>query len=777
MPPTRPLNEIAASFAGTQGTEFSFSSADAAQPAWKVRTAHLREAVSAPYFLRLELVATSAPTSAATMLGKDAQLSWQKDGLTCCVQGIVTSVHDGDSNREIARSHVTIEPALAALKHSTASRIFEHQSIPDVVTTVLREKLQPFGRSVVLGPMDGEYPVHEYIAQHRETDFDFVARLLAEHGLWYYFDHRPDEKLERLVITDSPKQAPAVENGPDIRLSRDKETRSQQQAITSLGASDTLCTTDLRIRYFDWTVPRLPIEVTKQAKDPAALSLERYEHGDVTSLEYKEPRYGKDDAQAQAQLRLDAYRADRHSLTGASNVVSLRPGHFMKVADHEYLITSVTHHGDIALNTGQAAHLGDYRNGFTCVPRDQAYRPERQPKPRIHGPQTAIVVNGIGDKAVPHSGSGGSDISTDRHGRVRVKFHWDTSPTPEDKKQDKNSNEVSTTSAWIRVAQGWAGVGWGVQFIPRVGMEVIVHFIDGDPDRPIITGCVYNGQNWPPYRDKPTQSGIKTASSVDRERYNEIRFDDTNGAEQLYVRAQMDCVEEVLQNHTTTVSGSQTQIVKKSQTETVEEDQNLTVKGKRTKSVGGIEEKGERNTILGERYTQVTKAETQAFNQTRTITVDQADTLTVNNYQRETIKIGREVHIQEKDDKLVVKAGSKVTQVEQQYMLKAQGEFSIVQGSDGKSKVVLSDKVFVTSQGDITLISDGKAKLYADPSGKIKIEAAEEIKLECGAASISLKADGTVKIHGKSVSVGTDKSGAVFSGTGSVVKGVMVEIN
>ncbi len=751
MPQTRPLNEVAASLTGTQGTQgtaFSFSSADAAQPTWTVRTAHLVEANSAPYSLQLELVASSAQAAAVAMLGKDAKLSWERDGFTRCVQGIVTRVQDGDSQRDITHSHVTVEPALAALSHTTSSRIFEHQSILDVVKAVLLEKLEPFGRGVVLGTMEAEYPVREYIAQHRETDFDFVARLLAEHGLWYYFDHRPDEKVERLVITDSAKHAPAVAKDPDIRLSRDKETISQE-AITSLGASDQLRATDVRIRYFDWTVPRLPIEVMKQAKDPAAASLVRYEHGDVTSLQYKEPQYGKDDSEAQAQLRLDAYRANRHSLTGTSNVVCLRPGHFMKVVDTEYLITSVTHHGDTALNTGYAGHHGDYRNRFTCVPRQQVYRPERRPKPRIQGPQTAIVVNGKGDKLVPHSGAEGSDISTDEHGRVRVKFHWDTTPTPEDKKKDKNSKVVSTTSGWIRVAQGWAGIGWGVQFIPRVGMEVIVHFIDGDPDRPIITGCVYNGQNRPPYRDKPTQSGIKTASSVDRERYNELRFDDTNGSEELLVKAQTTHTIQVGADRNKSVGGNQTETVTKNKTITVSGDHSETISGNYTTTI----QKTESRTVVSD--------QTQTVNANQTEIIGGQAERTVGKSQKVTVAIGSTEIVGAKKSVMVggmlsEKVGaSRSSVVAGAWSAAAGASASLKSGKDAQIKA----KKNVTVEAGETLTQKAKkwlVEIKEELGIKAKkgvIELEDELQIKCGSATITLKKSGDIEIKGAKINI------------------------
>jgi type VI secretion system secreted protein VgrG len=316
-----------------------------------------------------------------------------------------------------------------------------------------------------------------------------------------------------------------------------------------------------------------------------------------------------------------------------------------------------------------------------------------------------------------------------------------------------------------------SGAGWVAQFIPRVGMEVVVRFEGGDPDRPVILGCVYNGKNSVPY-ETFTQSGIKTASSVDPMRYNELRFEDAKDGEQIYVRAQKDYVEEVLNDHTTTVTGAQTQTVKKSQSESVHGNQSLSVGGKRTKTVGGDKEHGEEITVKGERKTTVTKAETQEFQATRSITVTGVDTLTVNDHQKQTLAKGREVTISEQDDNTTVAAGHKTTNVKQKYTVWSEGQFAVAQGSGKETQLAMDSKVYLKTQGDMTLTT-GDSKVYAQ-GGKIEINAKEELKIVCGSASITLKQDGTIQIAGMKVQAGNQTNNIKFEPAGATLSGVKV---
>jgi type VI secretion system secreted protein VgrG len=254
------------------------------------------------------------------------------------------------------------------------------------------------------------------------------------------------------------------------------------------------------------------------------------------------------------------------------------------VPEQRYVVTRVEHEGVAPEELLQGTHddprvTDRYKNRFQCVPVETPWRPSRNaPRPVIAGLQTALVV-----------GPAGEEIYTDEHGRIRVQFHW-----------DRHGRRDAHSTCWIRVIQGpWSGAGWGFQFIPRVGMEVAVSFLDGDPDRPVVTGALYNGQNRVPHAlpAEKTRSAIRTQSSPNSQGYNELRFEDRAGAEEVYVHAQRDLVEEVLHCHSTRVGATQQNVVLASQVErvghdvdvVVGRDQRLHVEGRREVTVSGGE--------------------------------------------------------------------------------------------------------------------------------------------------------------------------------------------
>jgi type VI secretion system secreted protein VgrG len=248
------------------------------------------------------------------------------------------------------------------------------------------------------------------------------------------------------------------------------------------------------------------------------------------------------------------------------------------------LIRKVEHRADCpeVERGGASGSSVNYSNRFECFPLEVDQPPVARAKPRVFGYQTAVVV-----------GPPGEEIHTDRHGRVKVLMHWDR----------EQRDEVPDTSCWLRVAQMWAGAGWGTLFLPRVGMEVLVSFIDGDPDRPIVTGCVYNGANQPPYSlpNDRTKSTIKTSSSPGGSGFNELRFEDAKGTEELFMQAQRDMNTNVLRNQSTTVGNDQRVTVKNDRTVDITGYESDSVGKDRMRSVDGNEE----ITIAGSQYVQI----------------------------------------------------------------------------------------------------------------------------------------------------------------------------
>lgn len=719
MPTDSLQSALAGALAENSGVRFDFSTTAPDQPDWLLRKVSLHEQVSGTYALQVELGTQSGAEQAAALLGKSASVSWDREGDVRFVHGIVERIAPGTTTERMTTVHLTIVPAFAALKHASSSRIFAQQTIEKVVESVLVEALTPFGRKVRFDLVKKDYPEREYVVQHRESEFSFVARLLAEQGLWYYFDH-PKEAgaCEELVICDATEKAPAVRKDPEVEVSRDRQANANHEAVITFDPIENMVSSGVLVRQYDWTHPdKLEEKEQLVSDEQAGFALGLYEHGDIASYDYDEGTrgYGKHETDAQAQMRLEAVQVRRRTFQASGNVTCLRPGAFVKLEGTEYLILGVEHEGDCTSSADSARQRGTYSNKFTCVLKSKPYRTDRIPKPTIMGVQTAVVVDRKGGITAPMSSGDGEDIVTDKHGRIRVKFPWDiTESTPS-----------GTTSCWVRVAQSWAGQGWGFQFIPRVGMEVVVQFIDGDPDQPLVTGCLYNGLNPLPYADKPTQSGIKTASSVDPTRYNELRFEDAKDHEQIFVRAQRDYVEEVMHNHSTKVHGNQSQTVSKNQNESVGGSASLTVGGDRSKTVTG----NESIAVTGERHLKVKKRNVEMFQSEHELSVTKAVSETFK-ATHDRIVTGLQT-FEAKADKLEHVVGT--------YELTTDKAFVLNQG--GTKLSYEADKVSLDAAGAIS-VKRGAATVDIDASGNITVKTSAAIALKVGGNKIVLSASG-----------------------------------
>ena len=363
--------------------------------------------------------------------------------------------------------------------------------------------------------------------------------------------------------------------------------------------------------------------------------------------------------------------------------------------------------------------------------------PREVSKPVVHGPHTATVV-----------GDSGEDITTDEYGRVKVKFHWDrrgekiengdgsagTQQEPKDK--DKNGNDPNS-SCWVRVAQVWAGTGFGAINIPRIGDEVIVDFLEGDPDRPIITGRVYNADNKVPY-DLPknkTQTGIKTRSTKggNPDNFNEIRFEDLKGKEELHIQAEKDMNTHVKHCQSTSVDGDRSVSVGGNQSTTVTHNETQTYKAKRKMDVTGTND----DTITG--------AHTGIYKAGRTETVTDGDTLTVTS----------------KDKKISVANGA--------FDIDVNKHFNVTKAS---TSMTIDDNFVVDASGKVDLHNPGTS--VVGDGTKLALTANSEVTITCGASSISLKSDGTIQINGQTVKIGNASNNAAFEPAGTTINGVKI---
>jgi type VI secretion system secreted protein VgrG len=389
--------------------------------------------------------------------------------------------------------------------------------------------------------------------QYRESDLDFVSRLLEEEGILYYFEH--EKGAHTLVLTDLTD---GFKSAGKARFAAGSEGPAHEGVVLELEAETAVHTGKVTLRDYDYLKPTTSLE-SKTGSKP-------WEYYDYPGR-YTE----KDQGERLARIRLETAEAQEKLVRGGSTFPGFRPGRKFSLAEHyrkdlnaEYALLEVRTTAIGGDYTAWDEGGFDYRNYFVAIPAKTAYHPSRHtPKPRVEGAQTAMVV-----------GAPGEEIWVDKYGRVKVQFHW-----------DREGGKDDNSSCWVRVATTWAGKNWGAIEIPRIGEEVIVDFLEGDPDQPIITGRVYNGDRLPPFKlpDNKTQSGVLTRSSKagSGSNANELRFEDKKGAEEILLHAEKDCRVEVENNRDTTIGNDDTRVVEKGN------DSHTIKKGKQTITVFG----------------------------------------------------------------------------------------------------------------------------------------------------------------------------------------------
>ena len=544
----------------SQRLQATFHSAVTRGQAWTVTGATITESLSAPYQIQLDLAHEDIRVEGDGLLGQPVELVLQRDTATDRFAGIVTHVQQGSHGEQRSLLQLTIEPALLALRHRRTSRIFQDLSLPAIIEQVLTEGLAPFARSV-RAELSDSYAPRQYTVQYEESDFDFVHRLMADAGIVYHFDHATG--VEELVLTDAPQARPRLTRDAgdliEYRRLAGTGTDTLPEAIVNLEAQARLAATAVATRHFDWSRPSAPVEQCGSAAG-AGPELESFFFENAANLA---PFGAADNTGRQRQVQLERLRAGAEGASGASTVAGLRPGYRFALNGHprvtlnqDYALVSVTHRYRSHLEASDAR--GDYLNEFVCIPAQAAWRASAAAaRPRIVGVQTATVV-----------GPAGEEIHTDAFGRVKVQFHWD---------REASGDEHS--SCWIRVMQAMGGSGWGFTFIPRVGMEVVVTFVNGDPDQPIVTGSVFNGAN-PPALNLPaekTRTTIRSCSTHSTGGFNELRFEDSAGDEEIYLHGERDWNTEIKNDLTRQVGQDERQRVVRDRQRDVGRDEAISV--------------------------------------------------------------------------------------------------------------------------------------------------------------------------------------------------------
>ncbi len=477
------------------------------------------------------------------LLGKMVTVDFQlPSGSSRYFSGIVSRFSMTGVQDNYACYEMTLRPWFWLLSQSADCKIFQHMNIPDIIKLVASDH----GFTDIQDELSKTYPTWEYCVQYRESAFTFLSRLMEQEGIYYYFTHQSGK--HKLVLSDgygSHKAFPDYDEIPYFPES-DNNQRKRDHLYQWL-IDKSVHTGKYTLRDFDFTKPKANLEVKSnidRSHDQASFEVYDYP-GNYVEVS---------DGNNYVRNRMESTQMPYEISNSRGNARGLIPGHLFKLngypredQNREYLIRTVQH--QISMDSydtsrGSGDDGFDYYCSASAMPSSETYRPDKNtPVVSIHGPQTAIVV-----------GPAGEEIWTDKYGRIKVQFHWDR-----DGKSDENS------SCWVRVSNNWAGKKWGAIFLPRIGQEVIIEFLEGNPNRPIVTGRVYNADCMPPY-DLPsqkTQSGIKTHSSKGgaSSNFNEIRFEDKKGHEELHLHAERQFTQSVEVNERHTVGNDLTKKV------------------------------------------------------------------------------------------------------------------------------------------------------------------------------------------------------------------------
>jgi len=521
------------------------------------------EELARPFRMELTALSEQALAAPESLLAQPVGVSvLLGDGRTQRhFHGLVSSIAlQGTQGRRYAY-RLVLRPWLWLLTHRSDIRIFQNLSVDAIV----RQVLQPYSGNFRFDLSDSYAPV-EYCVQYRETDFNFVSRLLEEDGLYYFFEHEKDKHT--LVVTDHVSAHRAFPGAERITYRQTQLDRVDNDCINEWQLMQKLRPIKATLRDFDFTKPDLDLtQAGELGQAHASAKLDSYDYPGG----YLTP----DEGSRRSSLRAQEQQSLQEQFAGSGDVRELATGHRFRLqggpphGQGEYVAAST----QITLRAAGAESGqtdASFHCAFTAFDTKTAFRPGRlTPRPVVHGPQTATVV-----------GPGGEEIYTDEHGRVKLHFHW-----------DRLGNRDENSSCWVRVSQPLAGDGFGFLALPRIGQEVVVSFIEGDPDRPLVTGRVYNGTHSPPYKlpDNKSVATMKSRSTPrgSAETFNELRFEDKKGEEYVWLQAQKDLFVKVEADRHTHVGNDEFRIVEHNVREEIKGKVDRSTKGDVRETVQG----------------------------------------------------------------------------------------------------------------------------------------------------------------------------------------------
>ena len=742
---------------------------------------------------QLNLLSTKPDLKPEDLLGKSVTVTAQlRDDAKRHFNGYVSRFGAGRHQGRYFAYQATVNPWLWFLTRTSDCRIFQDQTVPEIVKKVFEDH----GIAKFEFKTFRTYRKWVYCVQYRESDYNFVARLLEHEGIYWYFEHGDGE--HKLILVDSQSAHDAAKTCESLPyVEQGAETGPDTDCVSDWRFSQEVRTGKVALTSYDFERPSTDLKVDAKKE-------RKYTMSDYEVFDFDGDYIQKTDGKQLAEDHMDELQTPFQALQGSSNAQGIEVGRLLKLTKHpradqnaQYLVTSlhVSAHVD-AYESGNAA--GDFRCDFSAIPAAQQFRPTRRtPKPFVRGPQTAVVV-----------GPSGEELFTDKYGRVKLHFHW-----------DRYSKKNEKSSCWVRVSHPWAGKNFGAMHVPRIGQEVVVDFLEGDPDQPLITGRVYNAEQMPPW-DLPanaTQTGILSRSSKGGgyANANAIRFEDKKGSEQLWLHAEKnqdievenDETHWVGHDRTKTIDHDETTHVKHDRTETVDNNETITIHGNRTETVDKDEtitihknrtetvDLNESITIGVNRTENVGANESITIGANRTISVGASETATVA-LQRthmvgvnETIAVGAAQEVAVGGLQSIIVGAVQTTTVGASRSVTVAGAQSHTIGgaqnitvAGGRNVKVAGKLASAVGADETRAVAGGRGTdVGKDDSlkvnGKLVIDAGDSISLTTGSASLIMKKDGTITIKGKDITIeGSGKVNVKADGN-IVMKGSKIEQN
>jgi|CXWL01.1.fsa_nt_gi type VI secretion system secreted protein VgrG len=698
------------------------------------------EAISRLFNFELDLLSTDPEIKFEKIIGQKVtirvRLGKEKERF---FHGIISRFMQTGSDTGLANYRATMVPALWFLTRTADCRIFQNKKVPDIIQEIFKEN----GVTDVKAVLKGTYEPRDYCVQYRETDFNFVSRLMEQYGIFYFFEH--EEKKHTLVIADDLSAHQTCPVQPKVFWNPQGSDTLDEDVITTLQCEETFRFGKYAVTDYNFETPStsLRAEVKTQIEVGGNSKYEIYDYPG---------EYGKKaEGDGIAKIRMQEEEAQYKVISGSGTARVFTTGYKFTLQDYvrkdingDYVLTQVQHVASVggAYTSGAAGGgaEGDYSNSFSCIPAKRPFRsPQVTPKPMVQGPQTAVVV-----------GKSGEEIWTDKYGRVKVQFHW-----------DRYGKMNESSSCWVRVSQLWAGKNWGAMFIPRIGQEVIVEFLEGDADQPIITGRVYNAEQTVPYAlpAEQTKSTIKSNSSKGGGGSNEFRFEDKKGSEEIFLHGQKDWTIAIENDKNQTVGHDETLSVGNNRTKKVGVDQSETIGSNKTIKVGTNHTEAiganktmtvggnHTETISGAEAITIGMASAHTIALARALSIGGAYQVTVGAAMNESIGAAKAEEIGAV--KSVNVGGNSSENVGANKSVDATGNISEKAGKDiamnaGKNVTTnATDNISETAGKDVT-IKAGK---------KLLIDAGDQITIQTGSARIQMKKNGDIVIEGKKISV------------------------